>query len=174
MEYLTAGLTAVALVAEQIELGKRRARGDPELALATERVQRADARLKELRQELEKQAQRADALAKEVAGLRTRNAEQESLIESLRCELEEEGAAQAARHLATLCCPVCHEHIERASVYPCGHTVCQQCLESPPAREMRKLCPVCRRPHAGQVSPNYQLNSLLESLASCAGAAESE
>ena len=60
-------------------------------------------------------------------------------------------------------CPICQEAFKNAVMTPCGHTFCQQCLNTTLRRQ--NVCPSCRgRVLESEVKPNYALRDLMACL----------
>ncbi len=66
-------------------------------------------------------------------------------------------------------CPVCFGlKGDNKLLFPCGHSLCKECLESICARTTEKLCPKCKKafqiPSNGKFSKDSQKEHLIELL----------
>ena len=60
-------------------------------------------------------------------------------------------------------CPICQEAFKNAVMTPCGHTFCQQCLNT--TLDTQNACPTCRgRVLKSEVKPNHALRDLMACL----------
>ena len=74
-----------------------------------------------------------------------------------------------ASELDSHSCAICYERMDPPDrspmlLFPCGHTLCRQCLTSHLAKAPKKTCPLCRAVIQSQ-AVNISLQQLIQSLA---------
>ena len=67
-------------------------------------------------------------------------------------------------------CPICYEEMSGKEhrpmiMVPCGHTICEECINSYMATQTKRLCPVCSTPMQS-TAVNYALRTAIENRSS--------
>ena len=72
-----------------------------------------------------------------------------------------------------LSCAVCMEPFQRASCFPCGHSLCGACAEE--CINVKHQCPLCKQPATtADLRRNLALQSLVDAISEAANEQQSK